>query len=161
MIAMPVVSTRVLNEVCAEIKNYFVDSRNYLHVGFFAITDGKIVPSVPMTSSYYRIVGSVLNDGVHRVGDNDLIDEPTFDGAVWVMCPSHDFLRLVADIEAWQDKYDNGTDSVVNSPYQSESFGGYSYTKATGSGSDGSSSITWQNQFAKRLKPYRRLRLLP
>lgn len=152
---MNAVSLRTLEEVCLEIKNFFVQPQD-LHTGLFSITDGKIVPFLPIHTQYFRIVGSRLNDGVHRVDSPNLIDEPAFEGAIWAMCPPRAFLMLIEDIDKWQAT----NAEVINSPYTSESFGGYSYTKATGGSADGSSSITWQSQFAKRLKPYRRIRLI-
>ena len=148
----------MLTEVCAEIKNYFTYAEDR-HIGDFAITDGHITPSVDFLTEYYRIVGSRLNDGVHKVGDT-LVDEGTFHGAVWVMSIPADFLALVGEIETWQEK-NGGADSVAMSPFQSESFGGYSYSKASGgsgSGSSGQTGPTWQSQYAKRLNIYRKIR---
>ena len=75
------------------------------------------------------------------------------------MSPTSAFLELVAEIEAWQAK-NGGVDSNAMSPYQSESFGGYSYSKSGGGSSDGGASSvpTWQSTYASRLKAYRRIR---
>jgi hypothetical protein len=64
-----------------------------------------------------------------------------------------DFLALAKEIEDWQAKYGD----VLNSPYTSESFGGYSYSKA--SGKNGGGAVTWQDAFATRLNLYRRIRI--
>lgn len=151
----------MLNEVCMEIKNFFTFEKDK-HFGDFAIENGRIVPSFDFPTDYIRIVGSHLNDGVHQLSDeNDVLkDEDTFHGAIWVMSPPADFLALVSEIEAWQAK--NGTaDSVAMGPYQSESFGGYSYSKASvsGAGTGGSGVLTWQSAYASRLNAYRRIRL--
>lgn len=150
----------MLNEVCAEIKNYFTWEGDK-HFGDFAIVGGQITPSIDLPTDYIRIVGSHLNDGVHKVSDADLVDEGTFHGAVWIMSPPADFLALVSEIESWQEM--NGkADSTAMSPFQSESFGGYSYSKASGSGnaeSGGASVPTWAGAYANRLKLYRRIRV--
>lgn len=150
----------MLTEICAEIKNYFTYAKDR-HVGDFAIVDGAIVPSIDFPTDYIRIIGSHLNNGVHKLSDESdaLADEPTFHGAVWIMSPPKDFLDLVAEIEAWQAK-NGAADSVVMSPFQSESFGGYSYSKASGGGSaSGKSSVpTWESVYASRLNIYRRIR---
>lgn len=151
----------MLTEICAEIKNHFTYAEDR-HIGDFAIVDGAITPSIDFPTDYIYIVGSHLNNGVHKLSDESdvLLDEPEFHGAVWVMSPPKDFLDLVADIEAWQDKY-GGVDSETMSPYQSESFGGYSYSKASGgsSAASGKSSVpTWQSVYASRLNIYRRIR---
>ena len=146
----------MITEICAEIRNYFSQPEDR-HIGRFSVVNGSIVPSLVLPTDYIRIVGSRQNDGVHKVSDNDLIDEPEFKGAVWVMTPPKACLDLVQDIIDWQRKY-GGVDSVAMSPYNSESFGGYSYSKGSGSGSGrGSSVVSWQNVFASRLNLYRRM----
>lgn len=151
----------MLTEICAEIKNYFSYECDR-HIGDFAIIDGHVTPSFDIPTDYIRIVGSHLNDGVHKISDNDLVDEDKFHGAIWVMSPPKDFLALSDEIKSWQDA--NGrADSTAMSPFQSESFGGYSYSKGNGSSSSASgvSSVpTWQSQYASRLKIYRRIRVL-
>lgn len=150
----------MLDEICAEIKNYFTYEGDR-YIGDFTISGGVISPSFAFPTNYFRIVGSHNNDGVHKVSDNDLIDEDTFHGAVWIMSPPKSFLDLVSEIEAWQAKY-GGVDSANMSPYQSESFGGYSYSKASGGNSAGGSSTvpTWQSTYASQLKRFRRIRVI-
>lgn len=148
----------MLSEVCAEIKNYFTHEGDR-HIGDFAIVDGVITPSFDIPTDYIRIVGSHKNDGVHKVSDHDLVDEAEFHGAVWVMSPPKDFLALVKDIDDWQKK--NGdVDSLAMSPFYSENFGGYSYSKSAGSVSGSGASTTWQSTYANRLNIYRRVREL-
>ncbi len=149
----------MLTEICAEIKNYFT-YENDKHIGDFSIVEGLIVPSFDIQTDYIRIVGSHLNDGVHKVSDADLVDEGEFHGSVWVMSPPKAFLELVKEIEDWQAK--NGAlDSPAMSPFNSESFGGYAYSKSGSSASGGSSSAgaSWQAAFATRLTMYRRIRV--
>ena len=151
----------MLNEICAEIRNYFTYEEDR-HIGDWTISGGVITPSLDLPTDYIRIVGSRLNDGVHKrnkTGGFDLTDEE-FNGGIWVMSPPSDFLALVDEISAWQEKYGVLTSENM-SPFQSESFGGYSYSKASGGSSAGSSSVpTWQSQYASRLKRYRRIREL-
>ena len=145
----------MLTQICAEIKNYFSSNGDRI-IGDFEIISGTIVPSVSIQDGqYYRIVGSVFNDGVHQFGDESdiLIDEEKFHGAVWLMRVPKDLIDLADEIEAWQNK--NG--DAIASPYQSESFGGYSYTKATGTGSS-SGAYGWKDAFASRLNRYRKIR---
>ena len=149
----------MLTEICANIKNYFTFEKDK-HIGDFAIENGMITPSFDIPTDYIRIVGSHLNDGVHERGENgfELEDEAEFHGAVWVMSPPKDFLALASEINAWQNKYGN-IDSQAMSPFYSESFGGYSYSKAAGSVSGAGSATTWQAIFASRLNAYRRIRV--
>lgn len=140
----------MLDEICAEIKNYFVKNEYF---GKWTISNGAISPSVDFPTNFFCIVGSYKNDGVHLVNDDDLIDEQ-FEGAIWIMSPPKSFLNLVKEITEWQSK--NG--DIVASPYSSESFGGYSYTKSAGESSDG--GINWRSVFASQLNRYRRIRLI-
>lgn len=152
----------MLGEICASIKNYFT-YRDDIHIGDWSITSGAISPALVIPTDYIRIVGSRLNDGVHKrnkQGGFDLTDED-FHGGIWIMSPPADFIALAEEIAAWQDK--NGAiDSAAMSPFNSESFGGYSYSKSGGNASGGSSSggANWQSAFASRLNIYRRIRVL-
>lgn len=151
----------MLDAVCREIKNYFSDTEDRF-IGDYAIIDGKITPPIVIQEGqYYRIVGSVFNDDVYIAGQEELIDENTFHGSIWLMRPPKKFLQLVKDIGDWQEKY-GGINSVIMSPYSSESFGGYSYSKSTSGGgsTDAQNGVTWQSVFADRLAPYRRTRIL-
>ena len=135
-----------LTNLCAELRNYFETKKRF---GTFTISGGSISPSdFLQDGQYYRIVGSVFNDGVHRHPAHDLTDE-TFDGAVWAMAVPPAVVELAAEIEEY-----NKSDAGKASPYTSESFGGYSYTKAT----DASGTpIGWQKAFASRLNKWRKL----
>jgi len=151
----------MLTEICAEIKNFFTYEVDK-HIGDFSIVGGVITPPIVISTDYIRIVGSRKNDGVHKKGTNEfgLVDEGKFHGAIWVMSPPAEFLALVKEIEDWQKKY-GGVDSQAMSPYNSESFGGYSYSKsgASSSAQGNSGGISWQSTFAKRLNIYRRIRI--
>lgn len=145
----------MIGQVCAEVKNYFIQKDVDIHASNYTVTNGQIGP-VPFLKDgqYYRIVGSALNDGVYKHGtdDTDLADEEFF-GAVWAMRVPRDFVALCEEIQAWDVQ--NG--EALSGPYSSESFGGYSYSKATGS--DGG-AYTWRDQFKTRLNAYRRLSVL-
>ena len=146
----------MLTELCHELKNYFLRNREAdVHSGTFTISEGVIEPlSFLAKGQYYRIVGSVFNDGVHKYGDEEdsLVDE-TFEGAVWAMAVPPAVVALASEIETWVT--DNA--EAMNSPYQSESFGGYSYSK--GSTESGAGGYTWVDQFAGKLKNWRRIHL--
>ena len=149
----------MLTEICAEIRNYFSLDEDKVF-GDFAVESGAITPPLSLNDyQYYRIVGSVFNDGVHQK-DDDLIDEGTFHGAIWKMRVPQAVLDLSDEIAAWQAENGN-VQSANMSPYTSESFGGYSYSKSSGGGTQsgaGASAVTWQTMFAKRLNPYRKVR---
>lgn len=140
----------MIEQVCAYIHNYFVYAR---YSGTFSIEGGSISLPFLADGQYFRICGSRLNDGVYQYPAFGLTDE-TFSGVIWEMRVPRLFLDLVSEISDWQEK--NG--DIVASPYTSESFGGYSYTLATGTNADGTTaSAGWQNTFKERLNPYRKL----
>ena len=145
----------MIDEICAEIRNYFSppDDR---YIGNFSVVNGVIFPSLSFPTDYIRIVGSHKKNGVHQISQNDLIDEPEFHGGVWIMTPPKAFLDLVNDISDWQEKY-GGIDSMAMSPYASENYGGYGYSKMTGAGSGASAFVDWKSAFAGRLNLYRRM----
>ncbi len=150
----------MLTEICANIRNYFTWEKDK-HIGDFAIVDGQITPSFDIPTDYIRIVGSHLNDGVKKRGTDGtfgLEDEAEFHGGIWVMSPPKDFLALAVEIEDWQKKNGN-VDSQAMSPYNSESFGGYSYSKSGGGANGGAGGASWQNAYATRLNAYRRIRV--
>lgn len=152
----------VMTEICQYLRNWFTRAQCY---GDFTIENGSLtlqydngatfsnIPVVP--GQYFRIIGSKLNDGVYKYPETHLKDE-TFSGAVWTMGVPAAVEAIAAEIKAWQTKY-NKTDSEMLSPFNSESFGGYSYTKSGGRSDDGADGVTWKNVFGGRLSPWRKI----
>ena len=138
----------MLTEICAELRNYF-EVPNGRHFGKFEISGGSIAPlDFLQEGQYFRIVGSVFNDGVYQYPAASLTDE-VFEGAVWAMAVPPTLIALSAEIEEY-----NESNAGKDSPFTAESFGGYSYTKAT----DASGApIGWQKAFASRLNKWRKL----
>lgn len=140
----------MLTELCAEIRNYFVVE---IHEGRFTINGGKITPlDFIQENQYFRIVGSVFNDGVHQNTADLVLTDEIFSGSVWAMAVPPTLIALAEDIK----KY-NESDEAKPSAYTSESFGGYSYSKAT---DENGVAVGWKKVFASRLKPYRRISVL-
>lgn len=147
----------ILTEVCEYLNNFFWRSKI---VGNFKIEDGSISVTTLKEGQYFRIVGSIFNDGVHEYPATDLKDEE-FEGAIWSMAVPQAVIDLASDIKEWVEKYGN-VESEAMSPFNSESFGNYSYSKGSSSDSSASGSPnSWQSVFGARLAPYRRLRNIP
>ena len=148
----------MLTQICQYLHNWF-DKNQAKYYGRFEIKDGQIESyndgEILIEGQYFRIVGSLLNDGVHQYPSEGLKDE-SFDGAIWSMAIPPTVLSLSEEINAWQNKY-GSLDSVAMSPYSSESFGGYTYSKSVGGSADSGGSNGWQSVFADRLKPWRKL----
>ena len=136
----------MLDEILAEIRNYFVVK---VHSGDFKVIGGKLSPlDFLQNGQYFKIEGSALNDGVYRYPHHEFVDE-TFSGEVWALAVPPTLIALAADIEEYQKKANENA-----SLYTSESFGGYSYTKATDSSG---APISWEKAFAKRLNKWRKI----
>lgn len=135
----------MLEELLAEIHNWF--ECDYL-AGELTVMDGELTlpHGFVKKGQYYRIVGSVFNDGLHQYPTSDLTDE-VFDGEVWALAVPKAVVDIATEIEAWRK-------ANPDSAYTSESFGGYSYTKATTS--DGMPA-RWQDAFRRRLNRWRKL----
>lgn len=149
----------MLTELCQELRNWFNRDMDRW-IGDFQIENGTLndFSGKLKPGQYYRVIGSVFNDGVHKYGDGDLTDE-TFTGTVWAMAVPPAVIALSDEIDAWISKY-SGEDSVARSPFSSESFGGYSYSKSAGgqgSGSDGSKGGSWKAAFAYDLNRWRKI----
>ena len=135
-----------LTNLCAELRNYFETKKRF---GTFTISGGSISPSdFLQDGQYFRIVGSVFNDGVHRHPAHDLTDE-TFDGAVWAMAVPPAVVELLQKIQEFEA-------ATANTPtaYTSESFGGYTYTKATDANG---LPVGWRSVFKSELNRWRKL----
>ena len=140
----------MLETVLIHLKNWFVVPRG-VHEGIYTIENGSLELPFLQNGQYYRICGSIFNDGLHKYGVDDLQNE-TFTGTVWALAIPKTVVELSTKIEEWQSK--NG--AVAESPFSSESFGGYSYTKATDSKTG--AVATWETVFRSDLNPYRQHR---
>lgn len=148
----------MLTEICQEIRNWFDRDMPKYH-GEFSIQDGELsIDGMDILSGqYFRIIGSRFNDGVHKYGEGGLVDED-FSGTVCAMAVPPAFISLADEIAAWKEKY-GSIDGQAMSPYMSESFGGYSYSKAGASsgGSGSGNGANWQSAFATRLNMWRKI----
>ena len=139
----------MLEQVLMNIRRWF-PVEGGIHSGTFTIKDGGITLPFLAEGQYFRICGSVFNDGLHQYNVLDLVDE-TFNGTIWALAIPKAVIELADEIQKWQEK--NGEASV--SPYQSESFGGYSYSKATDAETGG--AVTWQSAFKQQLSAWRKI----
>lgn len=137
----------MLTDLCQELHNWFEVEKHY---GEFEIAGGALTASFLQPGQYFRVIGSIYSDGVWQYGDT-LTDE-TFDGAIWAMAVPPAVLELNEQIDSWLEQYGE----TQNSPYSSESFGGYSYSKNS-SGGSGADKSTWQGVFAPRLNKWRKM----
>jgi len=148
----------MLTELCQELRNWF-DRDFPKWNGQFKIENHEISCITDsdfnlITGQHFRIIGSLLNDGVYQYPSEELKDEE-FTGAVWSMGIPPAVIALAEEIAQWNQ--DNA--AVINSPFTSESFGGYSYSKGGGGGSSSTSGnpLNWKSFFADELHRWRKL----
>lgn len=139
----------ILSELCQELKNWFCDESD-IHLGTYVIESGVLSLPFLQNGQYFRIMGSVFNDGVHKYGEDELYDE-AFSGSIWAMRIPKSVVELASEIDDWIEK--NG--EIVSSPLQSESWGGYSYSLKSGSGDTG--AVSWKSVFGSSLNRWRKL----
>ena len=143
----------VMDELCDTLHNFFV-VKGGVHDGAFTITNGNIDCDFLVDGQYFRVKGSLFNDGVWQYPASSMTAEE-FEGEVWSMAVPPSVVALADDIAEWLEA--NGSETGI-SPYTSESFNNYSYSRASNTGSDGSySPVTWRNVFAARMNRWRKL----
>lgn len=143
----------MLTEICAYLKNYFDYER---HIGEIKIADGVITCNGERieTGQHFALFRDRFALGVFA--DGDALEDKTFDGAIWLM----DVPEAVKTADKWAADWTAANGSAeANGPYQSESFGGYSYSKGTGANGGVGSSVFDQAQFKAMLAPYKKIRL--
>ena len=139
----------MLEQVLRHLNNWFLVD---IHRGVFTVENGSITLPFLQNNQYFRVCGSVFNDGLHQYPAVDLTDE-TFTGTVWALAVPKAVVTLSEDIAAWEKK--NG--EAVACPYQRDRFVGYSYTKRS-AGNDGGALNGWQDVFRGRLNDWRKLK---
>lgn len=144
----------MLEQLLTHLHNWFRvrDGVDGKYPGTYTVESGSITLPFLRTGQYFRVVGSIFNDGLHQYGQDGLIDE-TFTGSIWALAIPKAVIDLAKEIDGWQKKYGD----AVTSPYTSESFSGYSYTKSGGANESGSAG-GWQDAFRGRLNPWRKIR---
>lgn len=147
-----------LTELCQDLRNWF-DREKYigritLNANGNAFCDGVSIDF--LDGQYYRVIGSVFADGVHKYPDTATVEE-SFDGAVWTMAVPEPVINLATEIAEWREKYE-AVDSFAMSPFTSETVGSYSQSKgAMSAGSGASNGANWQSVFAARMNAWRKI----
>lgn len=138
----------MIDAIMKHINNYFVvDLHDDVEL---IIVDGSADLPFLQDGQYYLIAGSVFNDGVHKYGEGGLINETPVSVTVYSLAPPKSFLDVVDEISAYSQNEQNAD----TTGYTSESFGGYSYTKGTGTNG---APIGWKEVFSSKLNDWRKL----
>jgi hypothetical protein len=154
-----------LKEMLDYIHNYFVMDvfEGTIKIENHQIDNSKIEL---FNGQYFMIKGSIFNDGIWRYDENlnidlnkdendDYLTDEEFEGEIYLLAIPRDVIAICDEIKDWEVK----NQDTLNGIYQSESFGGYSYSLKSGkSNTNGSSeSLSWRDVFGNRLKAYRKL----
>lgn len=144
-------NTTVMMQVMDACRRHFIRS---FYEREFDIVGGAIAGIQPKAHELVIIKGSANHDGLWKVEagaddsavlvDADALGDETFVGKVFLVSPPLVFRDMCEGIDKWLEKN-------PDSPMTSESFGGYSYTRATGA----HGAVTWQEAFAPALSMYR------
>lgn len=138
----------MLEQVLGEIHNWFVRE---VIPGRFEVADGQLrMPGgrALQDGQYLRVVGSVFADGLHQWPVEDLPRDESFEGEVWALAVPQEVVDLAGVIDDWDAKNAPG-------PYVSESFGGYSYTRATNPSTG--QAAGWHDRFRQELNRWRKV----
>lgn len=152
----------MLTEICDYLNNWFDIDEYHAKLprldGKFRIRDG-VLPDLEgflIKGQCFYIYGSYLNDGVYVYDETLRLLDETFTGIIQSMRVEPDFLKLAKEMEEWQDKY-GAIGSEAMSPYQSESFGGYSYSKGSNGKGGSQSGADPFSVYAARLNRWKKL----
>lgn len=145
----------MLLEWMQETRNFFLRE---VFKGVFFVEGGTLspLPEGLLTGQYIVVTGSIFCDGLYKLGeDGQLLTETgeaatlpdeAFTGAVYALAVPQAVIALCGEIAAWRTS--NPAGAAIG-----EQFGNYSYTRAQGR----RGVLTWQEAFADRLTPYRRM----
>ena len=169
----------MLTEICQYLHNYFDYERFIGEITIVARQDG-LYPSDSLNpgemvypkdyfpakvfcngveiaisdGQYFALFRQRIPLGVFQL--IELTENKTFAGSVWLM----DVPKAIKSADEWAETWkanNMAAGSEANSVFQSESFGGYSYSKGNNSKGKVGASIFDNAQFAAMLAPYRKL----
>lgn len=138
----------MLETVLNHLHNWFPVT-GAARAGTFIIVSGKIKLDHVLEGQYYKIEGSVFNNGLHKYGDgDDVLTDETFTGRIIPLAIPKKVIKLADEIKVWCES-NPASDKI------SESFDGYSYTRGTDG--NGSASGGWQAAFRSRLNAWKKV----
>lgn len=140
----------MIYEIMRYCKNFFPADKP--HYGTYLVENGGINLPFLRDGQYFLVEGSVFNDGVYIYPTEELSSEE-FKGKITPLAPPRAFLETVERVEMWHAKYGKANGENM-SPFMSESFSDYSYSK--GSSGDGITT-SWKTAFKQELSLWRKL----
>lgn len=153
------VDAGTLEDILYHIHNWFV--RGTMPVRACSISEGSLPASVTshlLDGQWYRIRGSILNDGLHQHPDTSLSDE-VFDGWIDSLAIPKALMNVAERIQEYIDLTRDARETALSAKYASESFDGYSRSIRTDLTSQGGSGglTGWKAEFVADLNPWRKM----
>ena len=136
----------MLEAILNSLHNWFIIP-GAARSGTFEVASGTLDVDFLQLGQYFRVEGSVYNDGLHRHPGTCMQDE-VFCGTIYPMAVPCAVIQLAEEIQAWCENNPE-TDKI------SESFDGYSYTRGTDG--NGGASAGWQAAFRTRLNAWKKV----
>lgn len=140
----------MLETILIYLHNWF-PIKGAARCGEHEIVSGELQADYLKPGQYYRIKGSVFNDGLHiyPCDEPDCMLDEVFTGEVWPLAIPKAVLEIADEIKAYRDENPD-TDKV------SETFADYSYTRAQTTKDGTSTAGGWMAVFGPRLRVWRR-----
>ena len=141
-----------MEEVLRYLNNYFF---KFKETGTFKIENNKLtgLKGKYLRGQYILVEGSIFNDGVLEVlsciNGEIVLEKPyneEFEGVIYSLAIPQSLKELAENIDIW--KSENKKTNLI-----SESFEGYSYSRANSNGQ----VATWKDVFREELKGYRKV----
>lgn len=156
----------MLEQLLTYLHNWFrvKDSVDGKHPGTYTIEGGRIVLPFLKPGQYFRLIGSDFSDGLYIYGEaitdenhtEVWLQDETFYGSIWALAIPRVILQLAKEKSEIEAKIFDVTGKFADSPFTSESFGGYSYSKDA---SGQLSALSSQRlEIMHRLNQYRKIR---
>lgn len=157
----------MLEQLLIYLRNWFRvrDTVDGKHPSTYTVESGSVVLPFLQSGQYFRIIGSVFNDGLYIYGDHimdedrneiELTDE-TFTGSIWALAIPRAVIRTAAEFGGVTAQMSKITGQIIENPFTSESYAGvYSYSKDQ---SGQLAALTAQrDEIMKRLNQWRKIR---
>ena len=127
-------------DVMRHVRNHFVTARLS---GSWETVNGRIIPGERLAPGAWIAIQSGPYRGIHQLDEFGALpgaEDAGWVGAIFLLDPPADFLRLCGEIADWTARHEPGL--------QSERFGEYSRTLA---------HTDWRRAFSPALAPYMRM----
>ena len=86
----------MLEAILQHLNNWFLIPDG-IHAGVYTVEGGAITLPFLQNGQYFRITGSLFNDGVYQYGGANEFADETFQGAIWALAIPQSVITLAED----------------------------------------------------------------